>query len=234
MSPLAEQPPVKPERAASRVDDAYRTLKEAIRDNVFAPGHQGSEQEIADRLAMSRTPVHEALIRLQEEGLVRILPKRGILVCPLTPEDMREVYDVIVALEGAAVELLAALPPQARAAALAGLEAENREMRSALQRDDLDAWAAADDRFHRAVIGSCGNGRIARMATTILDQSHRARMMTLRLRARPGRSVDDHAAIVAAIADGDAAAAFERTRDHRRRARDELLPLLDRLGMKRL
>src|SRR5215211_5522694 len=61
----------------SLVEDAYRALKDAIRENVFPPGYQGSEQEMAMRLGMSRTPVHEAIIRLQEDGLVRVLSKRG-------------------------------------------------------------------------------------------------------------------------------------------------------------
>ena len=69
----------------SLVDDAYRALKDAIRENVFPPGYQGSEQEIASRLGMSRTPVHEAVIRLQEEGLVRVLTRRGVLVCTVSP-----------------------------------------------------------------------------------------------------------------------------------------------------
>src|SRR3712207_8956203 len=64
------------EQKPSLVEGAYDALKEAIRNNVFAPGYQGSEQEIASRLGMSRTPVHEAVIRLQEEGLVRVLPDR--------------------------------------------------------------------------------------------------------------------------------------------------------------
>jgi DNA-binding GntR family transcriptional regulator len=216
----------------SLVADAYRSLKDAIRDNVFAPGYQGSEQEIALRLGMSRTPVHEALIRLQEEGLVRILPKRGVMVCALSPDDMREVYDVIIALEALAAELLAGMA--VRKPALAALEAINAEMRSALQRDDLVAWAGADDRFHRTLIDECGNRRVARLANTIMDQSHRARMMTLRLRPKPTRSMTEHQAITAAIRKGDPAEAASRTRAHRQRARDELLPLLDRLGMKQL
>ena len=67
-----------PEKRPSLVEDAYKALKEAIRNNVFPPGYQGSEQEIALRLGMSRTPVHEAIIRLQEDGLVRVLSKRGV------------------------------------------------------------------------------------------------------------------------------------------------------------
>ncbi len=101
-------------RKPSLVEEAYGALKLAIRDNVFPPGYQGSEQEIAVRLGMSRTPVHEAIIRLQEDGMVRVLSKRGVLVCPLAPEDVREIYDVIIAIESMAAELLAALPASER------------------------------------------------------------------------------------------------------------------------
>src|SRR5262245_17609302 len=101
-------------KTPSLVEDAYRALKHAIRDNLLAPGHHGSEQEIALRLGMSRTPVHEALIRLQEEGLVRVLPKRGVTVMALSPNDIREIYDVIAALEGAAAAASAGLPAPLR------------------------------------------------------------------------------------------------------------------------
>ena len=98
----------------SLVGGAYEALKEAIRNNVFAPGYQGSEQEIASQLGMSRTPVHEAIIRLQEEGLVRVLPRRGVVVCAISPDDMREIYEVIIALETASAELLAEKPADER------------------------------------------------------------------------------------------------------------------------
>ncbi len=224
--PLAKSP--------SLVADAYQTLKNAIRDNAFAPGYQGSEQEIALRLGMSRTPVHEALIRLQEEGLVRVLPKRGVIVLALSPDDMREVYDVIIALEGMAAELIAGMSAAARRPIVAALEAINAEMKIALQRDELDAWARADDRFHRTLIDRSGNMRLARLANTIMDQSHRARMMTLRLRAKPTKSIKEHQAIVAAIKNGDSMLSCSNAQDHRRRARSELLPLLDQFGMKHL
>src|SRR4051795_7691739 len=132
-----------PNRKPSLVDDAYGALKEAIRENVFPPGYQGSEQEIATRLGMSRTPVHEAIIRLQEEGLVRVMIRRGVQVCAISPEDMREIYDVIIALEAAAAELLAGRPQAERAAGVAELARANEAMRQALERDDLTAWAAA-------------------------------------------------------------------------------------------
>src|SRR6478736_4327553 len=128
----------------SLVDDAYRALKDAIRENVFPPGYQGSEQEIATRLGMSRTPVHEAVIRLQEEGLVRVLPRRGVVICAISAADMREIYDVIIALETAAAELLSEKPDDARLSVTAELETVNAEMEAALDADDLTAWARAD------------------------------------------------------------------------------------------
>lgn len=221
-------------KAPSLVADAYQALKNAIRDNAFAPGYQGSEQEIALRLGMSRTPVHEALIRLQEEGLVRVLPKRGVTVLALSPDDMREIYDVIIALEGMAAELIAGMSPADRRPIAAELDAINAEMKDALQRDELDAWARADDRFHRTLIDRSGNMRLARLANTIMDQSHRARMMTLRLRAKPTKSIKEHQAIVSAIKSGDLMLSCSNAQDHRRRARSELLPLLDQFGMKHL
>ena len=172
------------EGPSSLVENAYRAMKTAVRDNVFPPGYQGSEQEIALKLGMSRTPVHEALIRLQEEGLVRVLPKRGIQVCALSPDDMREIYDVIATLEGRAAEAIAAGDDVLKATALAALETANADMKAALERDDLDAWAQADDSFHRALVERCGNRRLARAVATVMDQSHRARMVTLRLRVK--------------------------------------------------
>jgi len=96
---------------------------------------------------MSRTPIHEALIRLQEDGFVRVLFRRGVVVCPISTEDIRDIYDVLIALEAAAVELLARQKPAESAPAIAELEATNAAMDRALKADDLTAWAKADERF---------------------------------------------------------------------------------------
>lgn len=221
-------------RKGSLVDEAYAALKRAIRDTVFAPGYQGSEQEIAVRLGMSRTPVHEAIIRLQEDGLVRVLSKRGVLICPLAPQDMREIYEVVIAVESMAAELLAASPESARAAAVGELEAAAAAMDEALARDDLPGWAEADDLFHRLLVERCGNGRLRRIAQTVTDQAHRARMLTLKLRARPTGSAQAHRLIISAVRAGDAAEAHRCARAHRIAARDEIIPLIEHIGLRQL
>ncbi len=218
----------------SLVDGAYDALKDAIRNNVFAPGYQGSEQEIATQLGMSRTPVHEAIIRLQEEGLVRVLARRGVVVCAISPEDMREIYEVIIALETACAELLADKPAEMRGPVADELDGVNDQMQAALEADDLVGWARADERFHQLLVERSGNRRLARMFHTIMDQSHRARMLTLRLRPKPVASAEEHRAIVAAIRQGCVPAAGDGAKRHRVTARNQLLPLLEQLGMRHL
>ena len=218
----------------SLVEDAYKALKEAIRDNVFPPLYQGSEQEMAIRLGMSRTPVHEAIIRLQEDGLVRVLSKRGVMVCPLAPEDVREIYEVIIAIEAMAAELLAALPQGERRLVANELEEATARMEASLRKDDLLAWAAADDAFHRTLVERCGNGRIRRIAQTVTDQAHRARMLTLRLRSKPTGSTASHRRIIGAIQKGKVVEAHRLAREHRVNARDELVPLIVSFGLKYL
>jgi len=221
-------------RRGSLVDEAYAALKQAIRDTDFPPGYQGSEQEIAVRLGMSRTPVHEAIIRLQEDGLVRVLSKRGVLICPLAPQDIREIYEVVIAVESMAAELLAGLPEATRATAADELGAATAAMDATLAQGDLPGWAEADELFHRLLVEHCGNGRLRRIAQTVTDQAHRARMLTLKLRARPTGSAQAHRTIIAAVRSGDAAEAHRSARGHRVAARDEIVPLIEHIGLRQL
>jgi len=220
--------------ATSLVDEAYHALKTAIRDNVFPPGYQAAEPEIARQLGMSRTPVHEAIIRLQEEGLVQVLSRRGILICPISVEDIREIYDVLIAVEGMAAALLAGLPRDTAASAAEALERETTQMEQALEGGKLLEWAAADERFHELLTELCGNRRLARVAATVRDQSHRARLFTLHLRPLPTASAAEHRRITDAIGVGNEAEAETAARAHRIRARDALLPLLAQYGMRNL
>ena len=221
-------------KGPSLVDDAYAAMKAAILDSSFAPGYQASEQEIALMLGMSRTPVHEAAIRLQEDGLVKVLPRRGILIRALAPDDMREIYDVLIAIEGRAAALVCGLPGEARAQIAATLTRHTDAMAEARRRGDLAAWGAADGAFHRELVESAGNRRLVRIIQMINDQSHRARMLTLKLRTDLEASVVEHRAIVASLGAGDPGRAQADAQRHRFRARDELLPLLASVGLRHL
>ena len=86
---------------------AYRKIRRLILDTEWAPGFQATEQEVATSLGMSRTPVREALMRLQQEGLVSVIPRHGMRVLPVSTSDMKEIYEILTSLESTAAELAA-------------------------------------------------------------------------------------------------------------------------------
>ncbi len=221
-----------PAPKVSRVNDAYERLKQEILENRLPPGYQGTEPEIAARMEMSRTPVREALIRLQSEGLIDLIPRRGIRVLPIAPSDMRDIYQILTVLEpeaAADVATIGLTPNQIDA-----LEAATVEMESALETEDLDRWASADDHFHRTLLACNGNDRLTAFVNTLFDQAHRARVVTLRLREVPWKSTEDHRAILKAVTDGDAERTRKLFRAHRERAAQELLQALERSRLSQL
>ncbi len=193
------------------------------------PDAQYLEQELANALNMSRTPVREALIRLSEERLVEVRPRHGARVIPVSVDDMREIYELLTELESMAARRVAerGLKP----ADLTRLEFAVAQMDAALERDDLAAWARGDETFHALLVDLAGNSRLSEVVAMFRDQAHRARMQTLRLRPKPVDSNRDHAAVVAAIRrrDGETAAGVHRR--HRQQAGAMLLKLLAQRGM---
>ncbi|MEM8630892.1 MAG: GntR family transcriptional regulator [Pseudomonadota bacterium] len=227
------QTPLKePTARPSRVEDAHTRLKAEILANRLSPGFQATEPELAARLGMSRTPVREALIRLEAEGLVELIPRRGARVLPVSPSDMAEIYELLTALEPHAAAELAGSRPDDRA--LLPLEAATSDMERALEDGALEAWAEADDQFHRTLLRLHGNKRLLSIAEQLFDQVHRARMITLRMRAKPHRSTADHRQIVEHLRAGDAEAVRRVFHDHRRRAARELLSILEQYGLPQL
>lgn len=216
----------------SLVDRAYGEIKRRILGNFYPPNLQVLEQDLAHQLGVSRTPVREALIRLEREGLVEILPRRGMRVVPISPADMREIYEVLTCLESWAAGALAERRPSE--AEIRPLAEAVEEMELALSEGSLDAWAEADERFHRLLLELAGNGRLTRMALTVFDQVHRARMATLRMRPLPLRSNKDHRAVVEAILAGDSRLAYDLHRRHREDAMALLTEILARYDLSEL
>jgi DNA-binding GntR family transcriptional regulator len=212
--------------ADSLVDLACQKLRQRILDNEWPPGARALEQELALELGMSRTPVREALIRLSNEGLVEVVPRHGVRVLPVSAADMDEIYRVIGSLEATAAEIIAERRP--KAAELKPLEDATRAMDVALKADDLAAWAAADEVFHRTLVELAGNRLLAGIVYNFWDRAHRARMFTQRLRAKPVNSTQDHLELVRALKRGDKQAARELHLAHRERARIELTAILAR------
>lgn len=212
----------------TRTQWAYAELKARIMDNRLEAGQSYLEQALAEELGVSRTPLREAALRLESEGFVTIRPRLGILVRPISAEDMAEIYDILTALEPFAARLLAERKLSQTEAAQLSDPVE--EMDACLERGDLAAWAAADRAFHAALIALAGNARLARIIGTLWDQVHRARMATLSARRDLAASNLDHRRLVTHITDGMADAAEALHRRHRAAAGAELVALLEARG----
>lgn len=207
---------------------AYRELKKLILDGALPAGAQLLELEAADRLQMSRTPIREAMIRLREDGMVDIRPRHGMRVLPISAEDMQEIYQVLTGLEGEAAYIVAER----------GLTEEEKKtldeavhaMDLALEKGDLIAWAHADEAFHSRLVEYSRNRRLINMVSQLWEQSHRARMLTLRMRPKPVSSNREHQALVEAIATNQPELAQKIHQDHRKRAGGMLVKLLREMG----
>lgn len=221
-----------PKTRLTMAERAYREIKHRILENVFPAGTIMLEQELAELLEMSRTPVREAMIRLAREGMIDIRPRHGMRVLPVSADDMREIYEILTALEAEAAAQIAR--DGAEPSRIVELKDAVARMDEALAADDLEAWARADDRFHRLILATTRNRRLKAIIEQFWDQSHRVRMLTLTLRPKPTGSNIDHRALVDAIERRDDVEAQRIHHEHRAKNGRMLVELLERHGLTQL
>lgn len=224
--PAAMSSPNAGESAGANV---YAQIKHGIMSNEFVAGVQIRESELADRFGTSRTPVREAMIRLEADGLVEVLPRRGARVLPVRGPDMREIYDILIALETLAAEQLAARSVEA--SEFEQLQTAVDLMEAAFAKNDLARWAEGDNKFHRALLKMHGNARLIAITDTLYSQAHRTQMVTLRMRQDMGTSNIEHRKILDCLIKSDAGGARRAMAAHRQRGGDEILEILDSYGL---
>ncbi|WP_280401218.1 GntR family transcriptional regulator [Nocardia carnea] len=199
---------------ASAADRAYQLTKELVLSGELPGGHLFSETEIAGRLGLSRTPVREAFVRLQAEELLTLVPKRGAIVAPVPPGEAEDVLDAREAVESAAVRRLLRATERVPAA-VEKLRAALQVQREQAERADLQAFAEADERFHRTLVEAGGNSLLIRFYTGLADRQRRMNVAAL------GPVPDhipvvlrEHGELIEIIESGDAAAFTTALRAH--------------------
>lgn len=205
-------------------DRAYHDLRYRIMTGRLAPGTTLLETELAGLLSLSRTPVREAVIKLEEEGLVEVRPRHGVTVKALSLQDFGNILDVFSALEVRAFEL-AAERGLTREQVL-GLERMLDDMEAATLSGDVARWSDMDDELHSQIVALSGNSRLQDAISAFWGQQYRARLMILPLRPLPVQSDIEHRGVLQALAAGDRNLTRARHNAHRDRADKQQLELL--------
>jgi DNA-binding GntR family transcriptional regulator len=189
----------------------YQHLKRAILEQLHPGGTLLTEAEIAEAVGVSRTPVREALLRLEAEGLVALYPKRGALVLPVSAQEIGEVIEARTLVEGHA----ARRAWEYRTALIAGLEPLLLAMRQARAAGDVIAFMQADRAFHAAVVESAGNRILADLYHRLRDRQMRMGVASVRISPdRMDHALADHEAMIDALRTGSGERFAELVHEH--------------------
>ena len=220
----------------SRPEQVYARLRDLIVEGLLAPGSRIVETEIASRLGVSRTPVREALQRLQQEGYVMGSPgaqQSRLTVAPLTQNDVYELLNIVGALEGMGARGAASLSPNDRRNLSRDLKALNAEFFKAGKATPIDHSGLydIDNQFHRRIVEASAGPRLLALHDAVKPQAERYIRMYISMLTTDIRvSVNEHDVIIAAIEEGRADDAEQAVQVNWRHAGERLSKVISVAG----
>jgi len=220
----------------SRPDQVYARLRDLIVQGSLAPGSRIVETEIASRLGVSRTPVREALQRLQQEGFVMGAPgaqQSRLTVAPLTLADVHELLDIVGSLEGLGARRAATVEASERRTLVKELRALNQEFARAGRATPMDHGKLydADERLHRRIVEAGVGPRLLALHDAVKPQAERyIRMYISMLTGDTKSSVDEHDSMINAIDEGRDADAQKAVELNWRHASERLSKVIELAG----
>ena len=189
----------------------YEELKRQIMVGEIAPGTRMMEVELAEEMGVSRTPVREAIRKLEKEGLVTIEPRRGAYASDISAKDMVDILEVRQDLEGMAAGIAAQkITDEGR------IELENiaRKYKDSVDREDIEEIIKNDEAFHKYIGSLSGNKTLIKMVSQVQELALRFRYIYYEDFSRFKNQPSEHQAIVDAIAGGDVAGARKYAEEH--------------------
>ena len=198
----------------------FEALRDAIINGVLAPGERLMEVQMAEELGVSRTPVREAIRKLELEGYVMLLPRKGAYVADFSSKSIVDVLEVRGVLEALAAGLAAERITDQELDSLERLLVRASEC---AQNSDLDRLIEVDTEFHDVLYKASRNDRLAQIVANIREQIQRFRATSLAFPGRMQRAVEEHKQIVDAIAERDTARAKRLAQQHIENSEDSIL-----------
>ena len=196
---------------ASLTEKAYQAISSAIARLELKPGESLTQDRLARWLSISRTPVREALRRLEQDGIIQTAPGRGLIVSELTIKDAEDLLEMLALLDTRAAWLAAQRRTPEQAERLLAIA---QDLRVAANGYDIEAWDRIDQPFHETLLDASGNQFLRR---AIEDVRRRLQRITYHLARQPEHldsGTDEHVDLARAIYAGDAEAAAEIQRHH--------------------
>ncbi|AHV96310.1 GntR family transcriptional regulator [Paenibacillus sabinae] len=206
-------------------DKVYEYIKQAIVQGQYKSGDRIIERELADQLNVSRTPIREALFRLESQGFVKTLPRKGVIVSKLTPEEVVEIFMILSALEGLAMNLAAEKASPEEHAELSEII---KKMETVLAEQD-----GSDERwkFHfeinDVIFRAAQSPRLTQMLDGLSDYIRAFVELGYELPGRGRQATEEHLEIAKAVRDGEAELAGRLTRIHLENAKQAYLQALN-------
>jgi DNA-binding GntR family transcriptional regulator len=202
-------------RAGTAKDRALEYVKSQVLTGAFPGGELITEGDVAAALGMSRTPVREAFLRLEAEGLLRLYPQRGALVVPVSPEEVRAVIEARLVLEQFAATKVVGRGPAACTAVFERLSGELERQRVAAAATDWRDFLDADRAFHAVTLEEAGNAILSSVYSSLRDRQMRMiGESALRDPDRIATIMDEHRGIAEALRDGDRQRALQAVQTH--------------------
>ncbi|MBR2038354.1 MAG: GntR family transcriptional regulator [Lachnospiraceae bacterium] len=177
-------------------DVVFNTLRQAILTGELKPGERLMEIHLANKLGVSRTPIREAIRKLELEGLVTMIPRRGAEVAQITGKSLQDVLEVRRSLDALCAELACERISDGE---IAALEAACKEFEEATYTRDARVIAAADVALHDIIIKATNNNRLVQLVNNLAEQMYRYRFEYIKDYSMHGRLVEEHRVIFEAI-----------------------------------
>lgn len=194
-----------------RADSITERLEEQIFDGTFSDGDRLDEVRLAEQFSVSRTPLREALQRLNQSGLVELIPRRGAFVRQPGPIELVEMFEVMAELEAVCGRLAA---KRISNKALSELHDANQKCQAAVDSQQPDVYYVENAIFHIIIYRESGNSFLENEVSILHRRLQPFRRQQLRLRGRMAQSMSEHRAIVEALEKGDAEATANALRSH--------------------
>ena len=192
-------------------DIVFKTLRDAIITGEFQPGERLMEMKLANEMGVSRTPVREAIKKLEAEGLVIMNPRRGAQVAPINEKDLKDILEIRKALESLSCRIACG---KVNPDDIKHLRSINRAVAKAVRENDIPEIVERDVEFHDAINLITDNARLAKFLGQLKEHLYRYRLEFIKNMENCNTIIEDHERIIEAIAQKNADVACKEIEDH--------------------